>query len=130
MFTKIWSDRWQAWDKRLHLQKKNIALLVDNCVVAHENVEGLICIKIGKLPSNITLLYQPCNVVIFRALKAYWVFHLNMSLYDNLYLNYCRRYENQTFFLKTNGLKLTQQKFELKIKEINVLINFLQMFNI
>ena len=37
-----------------------------------------------------------------------------MSLYDNLYLNNCRRYENQTFFLKTNGLKFTQQKFELK----------------
>ena len=37
-----------------------------------------------------------------------------MSLYDNLYLNNCRRYENQTFFLKTNDLRFTQQKFELK----------------
>ena len=37
-----------------------------------------------------------------------------MSLYDNLYLNDCRRYENQTFFLKTNNLKYTQHKFELK----------------
>ena len=26
------------------------------------------------------------------------VFHLNMSLYDNLYLNNCSRYENQIFF--------------------------------
>ena len=42
------------------------------------------------------------------------MFDLNMSLYDNLYLNNCRRYENQTFFLKTNDLKFTQQKFKLK----------------
>ena len=37
-----------------------------------------------------------------------------MSLYDNLYLNNCWRYENQTFLQKTNVLKFTQQKFERK----------------
>ena len=43
------------------------------------------------------------------------MFHLNMSLYDNLYLNNCWRFENQFCFLvKTNVLKLTQQKFEHK----------------
>ena len=46
--------------------------------------------------------------------SKYRVFHLNMSLYDNLYLNNCRRHENQTFFLKTNDLKFMQQEFELK----------------
>jgi len=30
------------------------------------------------------------------------------------YLNNCRRYENQTFFIKTSDLKFTQQKLELK----------------
>ena len=35
-------------------------------------------------------------------------------LYDNLYLNNCCRYENQTFLLKANVLKFTQQKFERK----------------
>ena len=44
----------------------------------------------------------------------YRVFHLNVSLCDNLYLNNCKKYKNQTFFLKTNDLKFTQQKFELK----------------
>ena len=33
-------------------------------------------------------------------------------------------------FLKTNDLKFTQQNLNLNIKEINVLLNFLQMFNI
>ena len=46
-------------------------------------------------------------------LPNYMVFHFNMSLYDNLYLNNCRRYESQDF-LKTINLKFTQQKFELK----------------
>ena len=41
-------------------------------------------------------------------------FDSNMSFFDNLYLNNCKRYENQTFFLKTNDLTFTQQKFELK----------------
>ena len=40
-------------------------------------------------------LYYACTAKI----KQYYrVFHLNMSLYDNLYLNNCWRYENQTFF--------------------------------
>ena len=37
-----------------------------------------------------------------------------MSLYANLYLNNCWRYENQTFLLKTNVVKFTQQKCERK----------------
>ena len=34
------------------------------------------------------------------------------------------------FFLRTNDLKFTQQNLNSKIKKINVLFNFLQMFNI
>ena len=37
-----------------------------------------------------------------------------MTLYDKLYLNKFWRYKNQTFLLKTNVLKFTQQKFESK----------------
>ena len=52
-----------------------------------------------------------------------------MSLYDNLYLNNCWRYENQTFLLKANVPSLHSKNLNAKIKEINVLLNFSQMFN-
>ena len=55
----------------------------------------------------------------------YRVFHLNMSLYDNLYLNNCWRYEKQIFLLKANVLKFKQQKFERKNQRNK---NFIKLF--
>ena len=51
-----------------------------------------------------------------------------MSLYDSLYLNNCWRYENQTFFARCSW-SLRSKNLNAKIKEINVLLNFSQMFN-
>ena len=67
----------------------------------------------GKNYSNVSQSLWLCaNATTIK--KLYRMFYLNMSLCDNLYLNNCKRYEDQTIFLKTSDLKFTQPKFELK----------------
>ena len=81
MTTKIWSEWLQTWDKSLCLQKRKIALVVDNCT-AHGDVEGLKCIEIVKLPPNTTSLIQPCDMGVIRTLKAYFRHEMRARIID------------------------------------------------
>ena len=59
----------------------------------------------------------------------YRVFHLNMLLYNNLNLNNCKIWKSNFFCWKLIFLSLRSKNLNAKIKEINVLLNFSQMFN-
>ena len=50
--------------------------------MAHDNVVGLKCIEIMKLPPSTTLLIQPCDMGVIQVLKAYFHHEMRAAVID------------------------------------------------
>ena len=74
---KSWMDStlFEEWvrelDRKFTLEKRKIALIVDNCT-AHPHVERLQSINLIFLPPNTTCKTQPMDQGVIRATKAYY----------------------------------------------------------
>ncbi|GBL89945.1 Tigger transposable element-derived protein 4 [Araneus ventricosus] len=68
MTTTIWERHIRKLDSQFSRQKRNVAIIVDNCTV-HNQLENLKAIEIVFLPLNVTALLQPLDQRIIRVFK-------------------------------------------------------------
>ena len=72
---KAWmnSDLFTSWvqsfDAKMHRQRRNVQLIVDNCP-AHPKISGLKSTELMFLPPNCTSVIQPCDQGIIHSLKT------------------------------------------------------------
>lgn len=69
MIAAIFKDWLINWDKELN---RNVLLLIDNCPAHIIDCINLRHIKVIFLPTNTTLVIQPCDQCIIRTFKAYY----------------------------------------------------------
>ena len=68
--TSVIFEEWlRKLDRKMTLQGRSIAMIVDNCS-AHPHIDGLVSIKLVFLPPNTTSKLQPCDQGIIKTFKT------------------------------------------------------------
>ena len=68
MTSTVFTQWVQKLDRKMHIEKRKIALIIDNCS-AHPDIQGLEAVKLIFLPPNTTSITQPMDQGIINNLK-------------------------------------------------------------
>ena len=71
MTSEVFTEWLHKMDKKFHTQKRNVAMIVDNCP-AHPHVKNLKAIKLYFLPPNTTSVTQPMDQGVIQNLKVHY----------------------------------------------------------
>ena len=71
MTSQIFEEWVRKFDRKMLLQGRSVALIVDNCP-AHPAISGLRAVQLIFLPPNTTSVLQPCDQGIIETLKTHY----------------------------------------------------------
>ena len=83
MTSQVWTEWIKKFDHRMRLEKRKVALIVDNCP-SHPVVSNLTNVEVFYLPPNTTSHTQPCDQGIIQALKVKYRSQLLTKFLDSV----------------------------------------------